>query len=250
MMKNIIFAVMLLFIISCDNGIVKRSYLLCTPDLPAIWTEVLGEPLWRFEWISTSGTLKHAISTSKEYKAEIFYESTSPVLAYPYWQNPFVPVGIMKPAGALFPFDANKSKIELSWQGGIDAYFYLELAKQNNPKRLPAEFDWLRFRSLWKESKLNESILNDSWLADWTVIAEKTATTGFSAKQIKPREAENFIITLPASGPWFGTSPFSGSFMLNAGEKTVFRVTDKVDSYFCPGGQLRITAKFFNWIPN
>lgn len=235
---------------SCDNAI-KDSYKLCAPTVPQAWSEILGQPEWRFEWIDPDGVLRHAESSQNIYNTGIFSEGTSFALAYPFWPKHNIPSGIMKPAGALFPFDVQNQSIILSWQGGIDANFYRAIAAKKNKKNQkynPQNFDWLRFRALWKEAKLGEEILLDGWRADWELAAEKTALSGFSVWNIKPRETENLIITLPASGPWFGSSPFAKEFTGNAGEKVVFHAGTQTDTYFCPTGQIRVALKIFSWI--
>jgi hypothetical protein len=212
---------------------------------------VLGEPSWRFEWVNEAGETEKADSASaRRGGAEILQSCITPVFAFPYWPKRGIPAGVMKPAGALFPFDREGGTVFLSFEGGVDAVFYRELASQPNGKRLPRNFDWQRFRSLREEKKLDGELLSDLWLADWELIAEKTAASGFSARRIKARETENLIIRAPARGPWVSSSPFMQALFWTEGDAVALQVSTRIDSYFSARGTLRLTRKTQSWIPN
>ncbi|MCL2318985.1 MAG: hypothetical protein FWC45_02790, partial [Treponema sp.] len=40
----------------CEGGPIQSSYRAVLPELPGRWTEILGEPCWRFEWAGRDGT--------------------------------------------------------------------------------------------------------------------------------------------------------------------------------------------------
>ncbi|MDR2481070.1 MAG: hypothetical protein LBD07_02090 [Spirochaetaceae bacterium] len=226
------------------------TYCLETPPVPAVWLETLGTPCWRFEWMENSGRLVRKNSDLSSYSgAEILQHCTNPILAFPYWPQSGVVAGVMKPAGALFPFDVQGGTIKLSFQGGVDAVFFCELAAQQNNKRLPQNFDWMRFRALRIDKKINEEAWRDPWIVDWKELAEKTSESGFYSQRIKPRETVDSIICIPADGPWFGTSPFTPPFNWKNGDAVVLRLSTAVNSYFCKTGILRVTDNARHWIP-
>ncbi|MDR2467809.1 MAG: hypothetical protein LBD22_02485 [Spirochaetaceae bacterium] len=243
----VIFAVLC----ACSEGLITESYRLEAPEIPEIWLSELGRPLWLFEWIDASGNIVRAESGTSSYSgAQVLHQYPSPVLAYPSWPLRGIRAGVMKPAGAIFPYDAAGKTIVLSFAQGIDAVLYHELAILANEKRLPYNFDWLRFRALWANGKISGEALHDPWLVDWRAFAENTAASGFNARRIKARETENLVITVPADGPWFGTSPFMAQAAWTAGTTVVLQVSEVVDSYFCSSGTLRATRNVFTWLPS
>jgi hypothetical protein len=224
----------------CEEPVNYPEYRLEMPALPAVWTALFGTPLWRIEWIDKDGRWARAETSGSFYPGASMSEgSTTPVIAYPYWNRHGIYPGTMKPCGAIYPLDVQGDAIRLSWQGGVDAFFYQELSEGQNQKRQPNKFDWLRFRSLFSQKEINADICADPWLADWGAIAVKTAETGFNAKRIVPRETANLIIEVPQAGPWAGVSPFSASLPWEKDQKAVLPVTNSVDTYFCPTGILR-----------
>jgi hypothetical protein len=250
-MKNTCNFFLLWVLCSCGGGPIQDSYVLQAPEPPALWREVLGEPSWRFEWVNEAGETENADSAlASRGGVEILQSCITPVFAFPYWPKKGIPVGMMKPAGALFPFDRQGGAVLLSFEGGVDAVFYRELAALPNGKRLPRHFDWQRFRALREEKKLDDELRNDLWLADWKLIAEKTAASGFSARRIKARETENLIIHAPAGGLWISASPFMKAYFWSEGETVALQVSAQVDSYFSARGTLRLTRKMQSWIPN
>jgi hypothetical protein len=245
-MKNFIFprllcaaAFLCVLYSSCPQPVNYSAYRLEMPELPAAWTALLGPPAWRIEWVDGDGQRARSETDNNFYPAASMPEGwTTPVIAYPYWKGRPVYSGMMKPCGAIYPLDAEDGVIRLSWQGGVDAFFYHELSGGQNEKRQPSKFDWVRFRSLFIEKSINADVCANPWLADWSAIAVKTMETGFNARRIVPRETENLVIDIPESGPWTGTSPFAPVQSWQKGEKAVLQVTENVDSYFCPAGAL------------
>jgi hypothetical protein len=235
-----LFFVCVLLFQSCGEPVNYPEYRLEMPALPAVWTELFGAPLWRIEWIDKDGRWARADTGGSFYPGVSLPEGwTTPVIAYPYWNGQGIYPGTMKPCGALYPLDVEGGTLRLSWQGGVDAFFYRELSRGSNENRQPNKFDWPRFRSLFSEKKISADVCADPWLADWSAIAVKTAETGFNAKRIVPCETGNLIIDVPEAGPWAGVSPFAASLPWEKGQKAVLPVTSIVDAYFCPSGILR-----------
>ncbi|MDR2510708.1 MAG: hypothetical protein LBC77_08710 [Spirochaetaceae bacterium] len=235
-------------LLSCAEPVMLENYRLAAPEIPELWEKSFGRPVWRFVWTDPDGVLKSADSLSAVYpNADIANDRFSPVLAYPFWPERGLSAEVMRPAGALFPLDLSGDTVKLSFQGGVDARFYLELALYESEKRPPGGFDWARFRRLWTDGKLDGEVQADPWLVDWADVAEKTAAAGFSTTKLKARPTENLIITVPSEGPWVGTSPFTPAWEWEAGAKMILRVTSGIDTYFCPKGSLRVTRKLAVW---
>lgn len=144
------------------------------------------------------------------------------------------------PAGAMYPFDANKGTLALSWQAGVDAVLFWELAYAAAgdaqagaaaTPRFPHYFNWPRFRELFTdaESGLSAEIRADPWLADWHIIAEKIAHSGFDKRRLVPEARDAVPVPVHYRGPWTGTSPFAQPLQFNEDEVPVFPVRQAVD---------------------
>jgi hypothetical protein len=248
---RVMFISALFFTASCDEeAVIRDSYTLTFPDLPEAWLEVLGEPCWRIEWFDKKGYMQSGeISPGTAAGADgIMQEWTTPITAWPYWPERGIKYGVMKPAGALFPLDVSGNRVNLSWNGGIDAIFYRELAMLGSEKRLPYHFNWVRFRELFQGDELPEEILKDPWLADWKSIAEKTAVSGFDRRRISARKYSILSLAAPAPGPWIGESPFMPVSGWQEQENVTLKVTEAASSYFCPTGILRCASGAWIWI--
>jgi hypothetical protein len=236
-------------------GFEEHTYTLEFPALPDYRQEILGEPDWRLEWINSSGKQEQA-HCSKDNAPEITlpYSTAVPVLAFPYWPDRGIVPGVMRPAGAIFPFDTDGNSISLSWRGGIDATVYRELAlsftslsagstdsaNQSFAKRQPQNFDWPRFRELLREGDIDDAVQQDPWLADWSSFCLKTVQSGFDKRRIKPRAGEEMLIPLN-TGPWIGTSPFAEPLVSENGIDLRVMAGDTVDTYFSTRGLFKIT---------
>jgi hypothetical protein len=178
----------------------------------------------------------------------------------------------MRPAGAILPFDAAGSALQLSWRGGAEAWFYRELAEArtaagntgegniNAPpfnKRRPEYFDWPRFRELMGNEAIPEAVREDPWLADWHGIAVSTVKSGFDRRRIKVQAGEELLVTRDAlaeftdpEGPFTGSSPFAKPLVPEPGAGFRFRVTAHRDTYVSPGGILRVSRKAWVYYSN
>ncbi|MDR2184496.1 MAG: hypothetical protein LBO80_02330, partial [Treponema sp.] len=209
---------------ACGNPMLPARYRADPPPLPAAWTELLGEPRWRLEWIDPAGGRVFRDGAAADFgDLEIPAGLTSPLLAWPYWPQSDIPPGYLRPAGALFPFDAAGDRIVLSWSGGIDAFFFRELAAAFHAagkadaagasdsggsaggnalgaaraaERRPEAFDWPRFRELLAGGEVPGDIRRDPWLADWTGIAAATVKSGFDRRRILPRDRESLQVAV------------------------------------------------------
>ena len=229
-MKQYLFAVFLCIPVlfgACLKSPIPPGCRLLLPELPLSWQGILEEPHWRLEWVNTKGVWQEMDLKPGEAapKLSLMIEWTTPVFAWPYWPERGLFPGLMRPAGALFPWDYLPGKngasvLALSWQGGVDAFFWKELAKAERLsaasearlpgiQRVPWYFDWQRFRDLFCESgTLAENVRTDPWLADWTDIAERTILNGFDRRRISSRQFTE--INIPGlDGRWIGSSPFA-----------------------------------------
>jgi hypothetical protein len=245
-----IFAMLNLFV-SCGEPVLRQSYRVKLPAEPDAWREVLGEAHWRIEWYDGGGATRSAeiVPGGADCYARIMQEWTTPIIAWPYWPEKGIKPGVMMPAGALFPLDVSGGSINLSWNGGIDAAFFRELAALADEKRLPYNFNWKRFRKLFSDGELPENVLNDPWLADWKTIAAKTVSSSFDRRRITARKSSSFNFAVPSDGPWIGTSPFMHEQDWQAGDTVTVKVVNPVDIYFCPDGTLRCSPNALIWLP-
>ncbi|MCL2608352.1 MAG: hypothetical protein FWD94_00385 [Treponema sp.] len=258
-MNKLFFATVLttgLLLSACPNWPgEKTGYVARLPELPAHWTEVLGEAHWQLRWFDPLGERKQAVLMpgTVRFGIELAPDLPSPVLAFPFWPEKGLEPGVFKPAGAIFPHDAADSDVVLSWQGGIDAVFFMELAgvrgQEPGGKRLPWNFDWPRFRRLFGDTVLKPEIRADPWLADWRGIAGKTVLSGFDRRRLVPEAAGKLEIgpgILPETGIWVGSSPFAPP--LPAGPGQVFPVRGTPETWVCGEGILRADREAWIWL--
>jgi len=171
----------------------------------------------------------------------------TPVLALPFWPEKGIAPGIFRPAGAIFPFDVSGNRLILSWQGGVDAIFFMELARATNSPsgaRLPWNFNWPRFRRLFDDPALNAEIRADPWLADWPSIATRTVQSGFDRRRLVPEARTNLELPLDP-GPWVGSSPFATPLAFEA--KPIFPTRGTADTWVSARGILRANTETWLW---
>jgi hypothetical protein len=273
---------------ACGNPLLPARYRADLPSLPGAWTELLGEPRWRLEWIDPAGGRVFRDGAAADFgDLEIPLGPASPILAWPYWPRSDIPPGCLRPAGALFPFDAAGDRISLSWRGGIDAFFFRELAAAfyaagnsdstgdtysagdsaagnsdsteesitgnsavfRAAERRPEGFDWPRFRELLAGGDVPGEIRRDPWLADWTLIAAATVRSGFDRRRILPQDPDPLRVTIPGPGPWIGPSPFMEPAFWEAGEIVELGTGDRVDTYISAEAVLRCNRRGWTWFP-
>jgi hypothetical protein len=236
----------------CTGACTKDAvlYVIEFPAIPEAWRELLGEPRWKVEWISPQGPESFE-SSGKAPALALIEEWTSPIIAYPFWPERGLWSGMMKPAGALFPFDVQGTRIRLSWLGGVEALVYQELASAavhaNKESRLPLYFNWSRFRELLTDPSLKEEVRNDPWLVDWKTVCLKTAQSGFDQRRIVPRKTEPLLVPFNIETRWIGTSPFALPFTQARGESLRLNVSSAIDTYICTEGMLRCTQGTWIW---
>ncbi|MCL2191474.1 MAG: hypothetical protein FWB79_05755 [Treponema sp.] len=224
------------------------------PDPPPAWTALLGDPHWRIEWFDGEGRKRYAELPGPG-SPGISPPQTlaTPVLALPFWPEKGIAPGVFRPAGAVFPFDVSGNRIFLSWQGGVEAAFFLELARAANgglppdgtaALRLPWNFNWPRFRRLFADPALNAEIRADPWLADWPGIADRTVRSGFDRRRLVP-EARTALELPLDPGPWIGASPFAAPLAFES--NPVFQVGPSADTWVSAGGLLRANTGAWIW---
>lgn len=240
---------------ACGSGLCASAYQVELPSLPSAWSSLLGSPRWRLEWISPDvrgETLE--VDGNEGTAIRILEEWTTPVIAYPFWPLKGIPPGLMRPAGALFPFDTAGDRIRLHWRGGVDAILYRELAAQyqehsSGTPRYPHYFNWPRFRSLLQSPDIDEIVLHDPWSADWKTIALKTAQSGFDRRRIIPMPRKDMAVPVPHEGFWIGASPFADPIYQEPGTDLLLQVCETVDTYLSSSGKLRCTQDAWILMP-
>jgi len=240
--KLAVFALALQF--ACCTDLSTSRYVLELPSPPETWLSLLGEPHWRVEWLAPDGRKQTAdILPGGGLQIELPSTWANPVTARPYWPGHNLIPGLFKPAGALFPFDVSGGRLRLSWEAGHDAIFYWELAFANEGKmsRIPANFDWPRFRELFKSETLREDVREDPWLVDWRSVAESTVNSTFYQSRLRPEAAESVTLPVPA-GTWYGASPFSQPLHFADDEARVFQVRPGVNTWVSAAGILRVNG--------
>jgi hypothetical protein len=239
-----------LFFAGCE-GPPDSGFNLTLPPLPPAWTEILGTPLWRVRWINPQGDWETAGPAFGE--IDLPLSGSIPVLAWPFWPDLRILPGDFRPAGAIFPFDVSDGDLILSWEGGVAASFYCSLAEAAgtgiSPKaalRRPGNFDWPRFRELFRDQSLQESFRADPWTADWKSIAGETVESGFEKRRLVSVPRDELAVPVHP-GPWISASPFPAPLFF--GEDTpVFSAPPGVepDTWYSATGILRCAGT--NWI--
>ncbi|MCL2214698.1 MAG: hypothetical protein FWC06_05745 [Treponema sp.] len=232
---------------SCDE-LNPSGYILELPNTPDTWVSLLGEPYWRIEWI-TPDNIKQVLNIQPHEKAKIDIPVTwaNPVTAWPYWPSHDLIPGFFKPAGAIFPFDAKDGFLYLSWKTGPDTILYWELLNANEDKnsRVPANFDWLRFRELFNTDMLKEAVREDPWLVNWRSVAEKTVSGNFDTRRLVSEAAVQLIVPV-SSGPWYGSSPFTKPLFFEEGEPSIFPIRPGINVWISSSGILRVNGE--TWV--
>jgi len=250
-MKLVIFvfpALVLSLLLVCCGDFAPSAYTVVPPSAPEVWVSALGEPHWRLEWFDKNGIRRIAdILPGESMKIEIPVTWANPITAWPCWPEYNLPAGVFRPAGALFPFDTEGGRLRLDWKTGVDAVFYWELALAGgqNTVKIPANFDWPRFRELFTDGKTNEAVCENPWLVDWHSVAEKTMNANFDRRRLVPEAAEPTAIPVDP-GPWHGTSPFCEPLCFKEDEIPIFPVRPGLNVWISPNEILRCSGK--TWI--
>ncbi|GHT64028.1 hypothetical protein FACS1894110_02900 [Spirochaetia bacterium] len=238
----------------CGNSLVDPRFVLDFPALPPAWTELFGPPRWRVEWISPAGTREFVETSAPGERVEVNISPTeaSPILAWPFWPAKGINPGIFRPVGAIFPFDAAGGRISLSRQGGVDAFFYHALlkaaaaAEETVGVRVPQNFDWPRFRSVFEDPAVSAEVCTDPWTADLRGIAVKVVQSGFDKRRFKPIASVELEIPV-SGGPWIGTSPFASPLSFeDTGPVFPVRPGTECDTWYSAEGVLRCAGK--TWV--
>lgn len=239
---------LILALVSC-NGPLRSSYRPVLPKLPEHWEDLLGLPHWRLEWINESGAWQEW-EGMKVPEISLCQEWTIPVLAWPFWPEKGLLPAMMRPCGALFPWDASGGKLALSWKGGVDGVFWKEMALAERSSsasegRLPWYLDWPRFRDLMESENIPLNVRTNPWLADWKSIAQRTVQMGFDRRRIVSRTF--LLLAVPGlGGRWTGSSPFESPLEVSLGEQLSLLVCDVPDVWVSSGAVLKCSSS--GWV--
>ena len=247
-----------LFLHGCGDSLTDSRYTLRLPPLPEAWETTLGRAHWRIEWLDEGGRQQRAVIQGGGAEISLGATWVSPVSAMPFWPERGIQAGVFRPAGAIFPYDAAGDTLYLSWQGGVDANLYWEMAvisggageEDGSPEteaaaraavqRLPYHFNWPRFRRLFDDESLNAEIRADPWLADWGGIAAKIVQSGFDKRRLVPEQRGTMQVPV-GPGPWIGTSPFPAPLVFEG--TPVFPVRPAVDTWVSQEGLLHCNSE-------
>ena len=225
----------LVLLASCDEGPTHSPQKPGLPKLPESWNDVLGEPSWRLEWVGEDGRWQEWIGPpgSEPPNLTLIEEWASAVLAWPFWPEWDLTPGVMKPAGALFPWDSTGDKLNLSWKGGVEAVFWKEMAAacgSADSTRLPWYFDWPRFREILGSDDIPGDVSEDLWLVDWRELGIRTVQSGFDRRRITQKKYTE--ITIPGlEGRWISSSPFAHPLDASPETPLCLKVTDSVNTW-------------------
>jgi hypothetical protein len=252
-LRTLASVILLLSLSACVEGPLRESYRLVLPELPAVWEDILGQACWQLEWIDGDGDWKIDRLPVGEISATVSLAETwaSPIIAWPYWPERGLLPETMRPAGAVFPWDVSGDRVELSWQGGIDACFWKELAAAEKGiagGRFPWKFDWPRFRELLNSDNVSEEIRADPWTADWKAIALKTSESGFDRRRIVSRKKREIAVS-GLDTEWINTSPFAGPRRAASGELLRLPAGTQVETWVSRLGILRCTQAVWVFLP-
>jgi hypothetical protein len=249
-----VFVLVLVLAAACANRPIAPSYRPVLPRLPSHWEEVLGSAHWRLEWVDEGGVWREqVVFPGREAPfLSLMSEWSTPVLAWPFWPSRDMEARLMRPAGALFPWDVSGTdKLQLSWETGVEAFFWKELAAATRSTaaaagRLPWYFDWPRFRDLLYESgDVPEPVRQDPWLSDWKDIAQRTVTSGFDRRRIVSRKYTEMIIP-DLGGLWVNSSPFAPPIEASPDGKLKLNVTATPDTWVSAARILKCSSS--GWV--
>ena len=239
-------------LISCGPSPMSEKYRVKFPPSPPVRTDLLGECQWRLEYYDSAGNFRQKEVTNSNAEIRVLQEWPNAVLAWPCWPEKSLAAGLFYPAGAIFPLDVAGETIILSWESGVEAYFYRELDKaqelNTGTNRVPMYFDWKRFRSLLRENAASELKL-DPWLANWKDIAERTVRSGFLQSYVRPEVRTGTEIIIPHDGPWLAASPFRQPLFWEEGEDQILFLSPHPEIFVCPGGRISVSSQMLIWIP-
>ena len=251
---------------SCSQEPIRYSYVTELPALPLAWDEMLGTAHWRLEWVNQEGNWTSWEGKNAFPALSFMQEWTTPVLAWPFWPEKGLFPEQMQPCGALFPWDVSGNKIILSWEAGIDAFFWRCLAlffehqTSGSTPRVPWYFDWPRFRDLMKSENISSEVRQNPWLADWSFIAQRTVQSGFDRRRITAQSGTLLSVFLPEltasssnKGLWAGSSPFASPVYVNPGQALHITVREMsfngaVETWVSETGFLRVSGA--TWLFN
>ena len=254
-MKSKYLSLIVIFVVllaACSDSPRPSSYRPYMPVIPSHWQEILGEPHWRLQWIGEEGAWKdwEGPPGAKPPSFSPVAEWTTPILAWPFWPEAGLAPGIMRPGGAFFPWDASGDKLTLSWEGGIEAVFWKELASAERTSeasqgRFPWYFDWPRFRGLLESGDIPEEVRSDPWLVDWKEVAGKTVESGFDRRRIVSRRFTE--VAVPGLGGfWVSVSPFMPPLDAPPGGPLLLMAASTPDTWVSSTGVLRCST--FGWV--
>jgi hypothetical protein len=271
-----LFIMTALLLTGCGEPLPDSGPGLVMPPLPPAWTKILGSPAWRIQWINPQGEWESRESAGSRpdgitgrsgsadpafWGIELPVSGSIPVLAWPFWPNLGIHPGDFHPAGAIFPFDVSEGNLILSWEGGVAAFFYRSLAEalagaagagsssSMAALRQPGNFNWPRFRELFRDPAFKESLHADPWTVDWKLVARETVVSGFEKRRLVSVPRDELAVPVHP-GPWISASPFPEPLFFGE-DPPVFSVPPGIepDSWYSTPGILRCAGTTWIFLP-
>ena len=251
-LKTILAIAVVFSIAACRDNPIQSYYQPVLPELPIHWKDIPGDPHWRIQWIGENGNWEEDIVPPGKAlpRLNLVQEWATPLISWPFWPELNLLPGMMRPCGALFPWDSYGDKLMLGWEGGVIACFWKELATSDRPTpasagRIPWYFDWPRFRELLSSDNIPVPVRHDLWLPDWKNIAEKTVQSGFDRRRIVSRIFTE--ISVPGfGGRWIGSSPFAPVIEADNEDSLNIKVSGNTDTWISAEGILKCSSS--GWI--
>jgi hypothetical protein len=251
-------------LLTCSGPRSTLSVSLAFPPVPPAWETLLPSAQWKLEWVDPQGLLRMETLKNPSGTLDLAADRSSPVLAYPFWPSINIPPGLVKPCGAIFPFDLQNTPgdtllgwgkkgegvLQLSWIGGVAGYFFKALAaSEGDQKTVPERFDWPRFGALLKDPALSPAVREDPWLVDWLGVAQRTRASGFDRRRLVPRPQGTLSLLVPAEGPWVNGDPFVPPPPWTVGSRVELSALEEPGTLFSPSGFLRYSTSGWAWFP-
>lgn len=212
-MKYLSIVVFLLLSCSFDRG--EDGILIVLPQPSALEKEVWGDFHWELETLSCDGFINHGRIDGDSYCLQVERGAFLALWVYPVALFAKGPQALSLPAGGLYPSDLRRGRLELDWEGGLLAHFFLELVRREGPGgRRAACFNWRRLRLLFEEDRIEkeagrEGLLpRDPWSIDWALAAQKTLDSGFDRRRLALPKKGRAIVFPAVGGPFLADSPW------------------------------------------
>jgi hypothetical protein len=196
------------------------------PQPPQLWRQAFPGLKFTVVYVDGNGERREAAVDGETDIVTISSNrrGNTPILAYPW--NDAVPLGVLRPAGGLFPCEPGCGRCTLSWEDGPLALVFMLLWEVGLDSSL---FNGERLRCYLRE-------MDDPWGWDCAAIAQKIATGSFTAYDIDPLPSSDVRVRA-SEGDWLLESPLREAFRAAPGGLlTICDLPYGRHTLFGPGG--------------